>query len=57
MFHAPISCPGKPRVIDAFNLEIIVNGQPRRVSSWSIKDGVYYEGLDSNYIVKGKVVK
>lgn len=32
-------------------VEIIVNKQMKYVSPWSVKDGVYYEGLDSEFLV------
>ena len=32
-------------------VEIIINKQMKYVSPWSVKDGVYYEGLDSEFLV------
>lgn len=30
---------------------IVVSGERRKVASWSLKDGCYYEGLDSVWLV------
>ena len=41
----------KPRVINDFLVEVIINGYRYKVSPWSIKDGQYIQGLDSNFLV------
>ena len=44
---------GSPRQIKDTNLvEAIIDGYKRKVSSWSIRDGQYIQGLDSNFLVK-----
>ena len=52
------SIQAKPRVINDFLAEVIINGYRYKVSPWSIKDGQYVQGLDSNFLVsKYKVGK
>lgn len=52
------SIQAKPRVINDFLVEVIINGYRYKVSPWSIKDGQYVQGLDSNFLVsKYKVGK
>jgi len=45
------SIQAKPRVINDFLVEVIINGYRYKVSPWSIKDGQYVQGLDSNFLV------
>ena len=45
------SIQAKPRVINDFLAEVIINGYRYKVSPWSIKDGQYVQGLDSNFLV------
>lgn len=45
------SIQAKPRVINDFLVEVIINGYRYKVSHWSIKDGQYVQGLDSNFLV------
>ena len=45
------SIQGQPRIIDDFNCEILIDGKRYKVSSWSIKEGQYIQGLDSNFLV------
>jgi hypothetical protein len=33
-------------------VEIVIDDKRYRVSSWSVKDGTYIQGLDSHYIVR-----
>ena len=43
---------GPNPVKDDFSIvEIIIGGKMKFVSPWSIKNGMYYEGLDSNFLV------
>ena len=42
---------GKPRIIDDFTSEVIIDGKRYKVSSWSIHDGKYIPGLDSMFLV------
>ena len=45
------SIQGKPRIIDDFTSEVIIDGKRYKVSSWSIRDGKYIQGLDSMFLV------
>lgn len=45
------SIQAKPRAINDFLVEVIINGYKYKVSPWSIKDGQYIQGLDSNFLV------
>ena len=45
------SIQGKPRIIDDFTSEVIIDGKRYKVSSWSIHDGKYIQGLDSMFLV------
>lgn len=45
------SIQAKPRVINDFLVEVLINGYKYKVSPWSIKDGQYIQGLDSNFLV------
>ncbi len=50
---APKQITGKPRAIkDGELLAIEVDGELLEVSPWSIKNGIYRQGMDSNYLVK-----
>ena len=50
---APKQITGKPRAIkDGELLVIEVDGEYLEVSPWSVKNGIYRQGLDSNYLVK-----
>lgn len=43
---------GPSPIKDDFSLvEIIVDGKMKIVSAWSVKNGMYYEGLDSEFLV------
>lgn len=48
----PRQITGKPKVINDFLVSIIIDGEYIEVSPWSIKDGIYHQGLDSNFLVK-----
>ena len=41
----------KPRIIDDFTYEVIIDGKRYKVSPWSIKGGQYIQGLDSIFLV------
>lgn len=53
--HIPSPCTitGNPIPIkdDPFLVRITVNGEPRDVSPWSIRNKTYYPGLDSEFLV------
>lgn len=50
---APKQITGKPRTIkDGELLAIEVDGEILEVSPWSVKNGIYRQGMDSNYLVK-----
>ena len=50
---APMTITGKPIPVinEPFLVEITVNGEKRNVSEWSVKNGVYHPGLDSEFLV------
>lgn len=50
------SIQGQPRIIDDSNYEVIIDGKRYKVSSWSIKEGQYIQGLDSNFLVSKYIV-
>jgi hypothetical protein len=49
----PVALSEKPIPIndDPTLVRVIINGEKRDVSSWSIKNNVYYPGLDSEFLV------
>lgn len=48
----PKQITGKPKSIRDDLVAIVVDGEYLEVSPWSVKDGVYHQGLDSNFLVK-----
>jgi hypothetical protein len=47
------SITGNPKKTkDPFIVEVIIEGFRYKVSPWSIKDGQYFQGLDSNFLVR-----
>ena len=42
---------GPVKISDEFEVWIIIDGKRYKVSEWSVKDGVYHQGLDSHYLV------
>ena len=49
----PKQITGKPKSIkDGELLAIVVDGEYLEVSPWSVKDGIYRQGLDGNFLVK-----
>jgi hypothetical protein len=48
----------KPVETEDFSLvQIDIDGKTYEVSSWSIRDGDYIQGLDSNFLVHGFINK
>ena len=48
----PKQITGKPKSIRDDLVAIVVDGEYLEVSPWSVKDGVYHQGFDSNFLVK-----
>lgn len=48
----PKQITGKPKSIRDDLVAIVVDGEYLEVSPWSVKNGVYHQGLDSNFLVK-----
>lgn len=42
---------GPVKISDEFEVWIIIDGKRYKVSEWSVKGGVYYQGFDSHYLV------
>ncbi len=48
----PKQITGKPRPVkDGELLAIVIDGKYLEVSPWSVKDGIYRQGMDSNFLV------
>lgn len=50
--QGPKQITGKPKSIRDDLVAIVVDGEYLEVSPWSVKDGIYHQGLDSNFLVK-----
>ena len=48
----PKQITGKPKSIRDDLVAIVVDGEYLEVSPWSVKNGIYHQGLDSNFLVK-----
>ena len=50
---APCQITGKPVPVNDYPtlVEVVINGEKRNVSEWSIVKGVYHPGLDSEFLV------
>lgn len=48
----PKQITGKPKFIRDDLVAIVVDGEYLEVSPWSVKNGIYHQGLDSNFLVK-----
>ena len=52
IIQGPKQITGKPKPIHDDLVAIIVDGEYLEVSPWSVKNGMYIQGLDSNFLVK-----
>lgn len=52
IIQGPKQITGKPKSLRDDLVAIVVDGEYLEVSPWSVKDGVYHQGLDSNFLVK-----